>query len=143
MCEVAYLAIMLDDAAGIQNARLPNPSHRSNVTMMANESSGRDGRADADRCGGGDNGRERPTPSLNVLCLRPSFAIVSSRGETLPAVRRVTIERLDDRPTQETLVVARTDVSKDQLLDTQSDRDIRNAAGMSAKPIDSQAFDLR
>src|SRR5712664_3004526 len=97
MCEVADHAVMFDNATGIQNARLSNPGHRSDVAMTANEGPRCDRSANAHRSGRRDNGGERPSLRRNMLDLRPPFAIVSSRGETLPAVRRAVIGCLDDR----------------------------------------------
>ena len=70
MAEVADHAVMFNNATGIQNARLPNRGPWPDVTMMAKESPGSNGRADAHRSGRGDNGGERPSLSVNMLQLR-------------------------------------------------------------------------
>jgi hypothetical protein len=86
--------------------------------MMANESPGCNLRADAHRSGGRDNGGKRPSLSLDILDLRRPFAIVTSRGETLPAVGRAIIECPDDWKAQERLVLARICVNEDELLES-------------------------
>ena len=51
----------------------------------------------------------------------------------------VTVERLDDRTAQEMFTVARIGVSKDELLDSEAVA-TSNAASVSAKPVNAQAF---
>ena len=112
---VADHAVMFDYATGIQNAGLPNPGHGPHVAMMANESPCNDCRADAHRSGGRYNGGKRPSSRPNMFGLHLAFAIVPGRGETLPAVRQNIIECPDNWKAQEILIVARINVSEDEL----------------------------
>jgi hypothetical protein len=136
--EFSDAAFVLDHRTGVDDATGTDRGHRSDVRVPSDQAALADVCSDADRGRAGNQGRQRPAPSMEELDVRvPSLGVACGRKH-LPSRGWRVVPPVHNRVLQEVFACSRVEVDEDELPAPVRERNVRNRAGVSPEPEDDQ-----